>query len=398
MNSGTVPSNNRSILITDGYWRKTLAIIRALGKEGISLSVGERTSLSPTFFSRYVSRRIIYPSPKKRPEEFLSSLLDLVKKRRFDLILTPEEFTSILLARNRKKFESYTAVPLPSVEALELASDKLRLLRHAEDIGIPCPKTFYPKNHQDLHAIAGNIDFPAVIKPRHGTGAYGVRYVKNKNELLDQYPVVCKRFSRPMIQEFIPGRQRMFGVSLLFNHDLAPRACFVHRKVREFPVQGGASTLRESVEFPCLVDLSVELLKSLKWYGIANVEFKLDPRDGRPKLMELNPRFWGSLHLAIKAGVNFPYLLYRMVTEGDVSPVFNYKTGIRCRWLFYGDLLCFLSKLRQKRWDWDFFRFLEPKTTSLEIMDWDDPLPFFGTLLSWLAFPFDRNLVKNIFH
>jgi predicted ATP-grasp superfamily ATP-dependent carboligase len=396
MNSGTVLSN-RSILVTDGYWRKTLAIVRSLGKEGISLSVGERTSLAPTFFSRYVSRRIIYPSPKKCPEEFLSFLLDIVKNRRFDLILTPEEFTSILVARHRKAFEPYVAVPLPSAEVLELASDKLRLLKHAAGIGIRCPKTYYPKNNQDLHAVADDIGFPAVIKPRHGTGAYGIRYVKNESELLEQYPIICKRFSRPMIQEFIPGKQRVFGVSLLFNNDLAPRAYFVHRKVREFPVQGGVSTFRESVEFPYLVDLSVELLKSLKWYGIANIEFKLDPRDGKPKLMELNPRFWGSLHLAIRAGVNFPYLLYRMVTEGDVSPVFHSRIGVRCRWLLYGDLLYFLSQLRQKRWDWDFFRFLEPNT-SLEIINWDDPLPFFGTLLSWLAFPFDQSLVKNIFH
>ena len=69
------------------------------------------------------------------------------------------------------------------------------------------------------------------------------------------------------------------------------------------------------------------------------VEFKKDPRDGQCKLMEINPRFWGSLELSVLSGVNFPYLLYRMETEGDIEPVIDYKEGIRCRWLLPGDIV-----------------------------------------------------------
>jgi predicted ATP-grasp superfamily ATP-dependent carboligase len=137
--------------------------------------------------------------------------------------------------------------------------------------------------------------------------------------------------------------------------------------------------------------MALTILTNLKWYGVAMVEFKYDPRDNQPKLLEINPRFWGSLELAIKAGVNFPYLLYKVVMDEEIEPVMKYKLGVRCRWLLPGDLCHFLANPKRFSLQPSFFKFYG---TAYDILSWRDPLPVLGTLLSGLEFVYNSEL-KN---
>jgi predicted ATP-grasp superfamily ATP-dependent carboligase len=130
-------------------------------------------------------------------------------------------------------------------------------------------------------------------------------------------------------------------VGVLMNFSSEPRATFAYRRLREYPVGGGPSTLRESVRDESLCRTTERLLSALRWVGVAMAEFKVDPRDGRPKLLEVNPRFWGSLHHAILSGVDFPHLLCRMAIDGDVPPLREYRVGVRSRSLLHGDLMHF---------------------------------------------------------
>ena len=122
------------------------------------------------------------------------------------------------------------------------------------------------------------------------------------------------------------------------------------------------------------------------------VEFKVDPRDNQPKLMEVNPRWWGSLQLSILSGVNFPYLLYKLITEGDVEPVLNYEVGVRCRWLLPGDILWFLSAQHKL---YNLPRFLKFER-NYDILSWKDPGPTLGFLLASLRFAIDKDVWKCV--
>jgi predicted ATP-grasp superfamily ATP-dependent carboligase len=122
------------------------------------------------------------------------------------------------------------------------------------------------------------------------------------------------------------------------------------------------------------------------------VEFKIDARTGQPKLLEVNPRFWGSLALAIDAGVNFPYLLTLMALGQDFTPVNRYRLGHRCRWLLPGDLLHFLQNPNRWHLEPSFFRFRAPRLTY-DIIDARDPGPILGTLLSLLPFYGSRDFL-----
>src|SRR5262249_29165276 len=199
---------------------------------------------------------------------------------------------------------------------------------------------------------------------------------------------------RPLIQERIPSGGEAIGVSVLFNFQSQLRACFVHRRIREFPLSGGPSSLRESGSPPAITDVAARLLRQLGWSGVAMVEFKVDPRDGVAKLMEVNPKFWGSLNLAIASGVDFPTLLYRMAVDGDVSPVLEYRLGVRSRFLA-GDLLHFLANSNRWRMQPPFFRFREEGTFG-DIWDRADRLPGLAFPLIMLWRGWQPDVVRHV--
>jgi predicted ATP-grasp superfamily ATP-dependent carboligase len=196
-----------------------------------------------------------------------------------------------------------------------------------------------------------------------------------------------------LIQEWIPDGGGIFGFSALFDGASNMKAAFIHRKLRMYPVQGGPSTLREGVEHPQIMELGFSLLKSLNWKGVAMVEFKVDPRDGIPKLMEVNPRFWGSLHLAVVSGVDFPYLILKMARGERFEPILHYPVGKRCRWLLFGDILHFLKNPNRFHLRPSFFHFFEPDT-SYDIISKEDPLPVLGAMATFFTFLYDPEMKR----
>jgi predicted ATP-grasp superfamily ATP-dependent carboligase len=118
------------------------------------------------------------------------------------------------------------------------------------------------------------------------------------------------------------------------------------------------------------------------------VEFKVDPRDGRPKLLEVNPRFWGSLHHAILCGVNFPWLLCRLAADGDVDRLTEYQVGVKSRSLLHGEVMHFLKSPERWRLRPTLYDFSIPD----DVLSADDPLPIFGRVASLIALVRDRDL------
>lgn len=386
---------NAEVFITDGHWRKSLAAVRGLGRKGISVTVGESTGLATALFSRYCSRRIVYPSVYYRPYKFLNFLEKELSRNNYQMLLPMEEDTLLLISEHYSDFAKYTYLPIPSFEKLEFARRKDNVLRFAEKMGIPVPKTWYIDDISQLDSIRDSLAYPAVIKPKTGSGAAGISYPENSDDLVDQYLKIHSRFPFPLIQELVPRDGPGYGVSLLMGENGNLKASFVHRRLREYPVTGGASTLRESIRCDCLREMAVALMKKLDWFGVAMVEFKFDPRDNIFKLLEVNPRFWGSLSLAIEAGVNFPYLMFRMSRGERFAPVDKYQTGKRCRWLLPGDLLHFVSNPGRTRLLPEFLNFWE-KNTTYDILSIDDPMPVLGRLITPLTFIYDKDMKRRL--
>jgi len=383
------------VFITDGHWRKSLAAVRALGRQGIGVTVGESTRLATAAFSKYSNRTVVYPSPLLHPSEFLDFLQRHLSRHSYGMVLPMEYETLSLISQNYADFSRYSYIPVVSYAKLEIAQSKDKMLRLAESLGIPTPRTWYVDDISHLGTLKDTLPYPVVIKPRKAAGALGVCYPETPAELEEQYLSVHRRFPYPLIQEFIPREGPGYGASFLMDERGRVKASFVHKRLREYPVTGGASTLRESVIRDDIREMARSLLKALDWFGVAMVEFKVDPRDGIPKLMEINPRFWGSLALAVEAGVNFPHLLYRMSRGEDFSPVERYKVGVRCRWLLPGDILHFIYHPDRSSLVPGFFRFFD-KNTSYDILSMDDPLPALGRVLTPITFLYDQDMKERL--
>lgn len=386
---------NSGVFVTDGHWRKSLAAVRALGRKGIGVTVGESTRLATAAFSRYCHQAVVYPSPLLRPAEFVDFLHNKLSRRSYQMLLPMEDETMELISKHHSEFSRWTYLPIVSVEKLDFARRKDKVLQLAKRNGIPIPKTWFIEDINQLNKLKDTLPYPLVIKPKISSGAVGISYPENPVELIEQYLSVHRRFPYPMIQELIPREGPGYGASFLLDEKGQVKASFVHKRLREYPVTGGASTLRQSARYDDIRDMALTLLKKLDWFGVAMVEFKLDFRDGVPKLMEINPRFWGSLHLSVEAGVNFPYLLYRMSRAEKFKPVEQYEIGKQCRWMLPGDILHFIKNPGRASLMSEYFQFWN-KNTAYDILSLKDPLPVLGRILTPLTFIYDRDMKQRL--
>ena len=363
-----------SVFVTDASKRESLAIVRSLAKKGIKVTAGENRRICCSFFSKYVKNKIIYPNPNRNPRSFMQNIYELVKRSKYDAIFPVDDQTTILFSKYKDKLSKYTKVPVADYETIMKGRDKAKTIKIAMENGIPCPKTY-----DDIEEIRKDeIEFPVVIKPRESSGARGIVYVNSSPEkFVREYKRVRNKYGAPLIQEYIPGEH--YNISTLFNMDSELRAVFVLKKIRQYPVSGGPVTFAVSVEKPDVVKYAVKLLKAVNWYGVAEVELIIDKRDKKPKLLEVNPRFWSPLELAILSGVDFPYLLYKMAMDGDVKPVITYKTGVKLRFLA-GDILWLLSTPNKPKALPEFIKFRD-NNLGYAILSLDDPKPMIGFLL-----------------
>ena len=336
-----------SVIVTNASGAKALVVTRSLGRKKIEVITTDSERFSAAFFSKYSRSHFLYPSPVNSPLEFINTLEKEVKSRKIDVLMPINSTETLLISKYKNKFEPYTKVPLADYSKMVQLHNKEQLMKIATEIDLPIPKTYNIKNVNEIRIIAEEIEYPVVIKPKDATSSKGVQYAYSKDEFVYRY----KHFitennlnpsSYPLVQEYIPGDG--YGVSVLFNHGEL-RALFTHRRLREYPITGGPSTLRESVRHPEMEKIAIDLLKYINWHGVAMIEFKLNKRTDRPVLIEVNPRFWGSINQAIASGVDFPFLLYKMATDGDIKPVLNYKIGVKTRFLM-NDLRALFSHLR----------------------------------------------------
>jgi predicted ATP-grasp superfamily ATP-dependent carboligase len=238
---------------------------------------------------------------------------------------------------------------MPSREAFATASDKGATLALADELGVPRPQTFEPSSVEELLELLR--EQPAeelVLKPRSGSGSSGLIYGTDirSTSIRGHW----ERHGPLLLQERIPRDGTAYGVSLLFDRDAGLRAEFTHRRLREYPVSGGPSTQRVSATHGELRAHSVRLLEALEWSGVAMVEWKLHPVGDRPMLLEINPRFWGSLALAVRAGVDFP-TLYADLALGRPVPATppTYPDGVLSRWMIPGDILRYATSPAAER-------------------------------------------------
>jgi predicted ATP-grasp superfamily ATP-dependent carboligase len=332
---------NARVLVLDANQRSALAITRSLGRHaGITVLTADTTPRALAGVSRFSSGYRQYPSPAHDPVAFIAWLAATVDLEAITHLFPATEVSSYTCLMHRERLGA-CKLPFAALETVQRLADKCRLMALAEELGIPHPPSLRIEDSRsvDLDQIG---PYPVVLKPCYSQIWQGRAWLSSSvhvahsaeefRQLTGTLPYL--RDHPFLVQDFIPGAGA--GVFALYREGTAVNF-FAHRRLREKPPSGGVSVLSESTSLdPRMLELSRRLLDRARWHGVAMVEFRVTPA-GEPSLMEVNPRFWGSLQLAIDCGIDFPHLLFEHSEGRDACAPADYPTGRRLRWLL-GDL------------------------------------------------------------
>ena len=397
----TSVSVRKRVLVTDGEQRAALAVVRSLGRAGYEVFVCSPRAKSISGASRYCTESRQVADPLGDPRNFLSDVSRLAEEWRVDVMLPITEAALLAILPHVTRFKC--AIPFPSASAFESICDKSIVLKAAAAHGIAVPAQLVLDAPPRTDSLELKLPFPIVAKPSRsvaGQEGYrvrtGVSYAGSEGELLRALRQIPRNAYPVLLQQQIVGPG--FGVSVLV-WDGRLVASFAHRRIREKPPSGGVSVLRESIPMDAgLLARSVDLLREFDWRGVAMVEYKVESASGRPYLMEINGRPWGSLQLAIDAGVDFPRLLVELALGGSPEAVAEYRTGVRSRWE-WGDVDHLLASIRHAS---RFARYSDsPRYTRLaailgfvrgfgpanrsEVFRWEDPGPIARETIDWFS-------------
>ncbi len=341
--------------------------------------------------SRY--SRSSRPWPDTTEEEQVEYLLSLADRRSFGgwVIFPTGDETAALVGRNHPRLAERFRLSTPPWSVLQWAYDKRLTYRLAAQLGIDHPWTHQPVSRDDVAAL--DCAFPVILKPAVRAANNSFTYAKawradDRSALVEAYDQASRLIDPELIliQELIPGggREQLSYAALCL--DGQPQAWLTARRTRQYPPDfGRSSSFVETISQPAILSPSERFLEATNFTGLVELEFKLDSRDGRYKLLDVNPRVWGWHSISGRAGVDFPYLLWQLI-QGRLHPGIQARSGVQ--WVrMVMDLPAATAEIRACRLS--LRAYLRSLRSPLEfaIMAFDDPIPGLleVPLLSYLA-------------
>lgn len=375
-----------SVLVTQAQSRGGLAVIRSLGEKGIRVTACDSDRFALGFFSRYCSRRFVHQDAAIHPGAFTDRVLEELSARTYDVVMPMYDETLLPLAGRKAEIQRLARFPFLDFERLSRAQDKADVVEIARSCGVRVPRTYCADGPDAVETALRECGLPLIVRPRRAQSSTGLYRVDDGTAVLSTCLSVMRQHGPAIIQEYVPWGGATYDVDVLMNSHCQPRAVVVCKRIRTYPPLAGPTACGQAVKWPELQGIAVGLLQRMQWCGPAEVEFRIDPRDGLPTLMEVNPRLWGSLYTGMVAGVDFPYLFYRMAMDGDIQPVEDYRTDLKARYFLTLDLLCMLSHPDKRSIAGSWFRDFLSLRTRPYLLSWKDPAPLFGRILGTLAY------------
>ena len=322
------------VLLLGDEPRIVVAVARSLHARGVPVDVAAMTSGAPRIVSTAVRRWNRFPDQPESDDALFTSVLDAIETYGYDYLIPASDTALAVLARHYDAFPAGVRLGCPEPPAVLAVLDKARTLEAAATCGVPVPEDYRLDSPNACDHDAARMRFPVIAKPREkrrpADAGFKVRRFETVDDLRSAWSGDASFGVRHLIQEFCPGH----GVGIeAIMHDGQPLALFQHRRLKEFPASGGVSVvaISEPVD-PTLAEHAVRLLQALNWSGVAMVEFRVDEERARVALMEINGRYWGSLALSLRAGVDFPWYAWQLAHgERPICPP-AYRVGVRVRW------------------------------------------------------------------
>ncbi|MGC9780901.1 MAG: ATP-grasp domain-containing protein [Candidatus Heimdallarchaeota archaeon] len=325
-----------AVLITDGNYKNALAILRALATNDVEVYCSSTKKKSVSFYSKYCKKHFIYSNPASQPEKFKKEMLSIVKNYDIDVLIPVGVSTTALISHQKSDLEKYTHVPVADYQDFAKAHDKQIANDIARDNKVPVPLTYTPTTESELKKHLKELGLPVMLKARKGCGIFSSARTKSEAfKIWRNYEKKSKETKSigitdylPVVQEYLPGE--IIDVLFVFNKGQV-RGLLTQRRFLTLPPEGGVGALNITVNDPQTARHAANLMKALNWHGVGMAEFKRDV-NGVPKLIEINPKFWGTSEVSIAAEMNFPYMLYKLAMDGDIKPKFSFLYPKRFGW------------------------------------------------------------------
>ena len=368
------------ILISNTLTRKSFDVINILlihfSNTELIFGFSKSEKLKMKLIYRTVNSELL-----RKDENFFSDLDTISKKYKHeDIVFIPvEEETTLMFLKYINKFgERNFKFSLPDLKFFNLSRNKNELNIFCEKNEIPCPKSISEKDF-----YSKKFDFPIIVKPKNGSGSNGIRFVHN-NQHLDNINI---NFERDFIQELLPNAKNVeAGFYLCEKGEII--SFYSHKRIRTYPETGGVTVFSEFKIDKKIRQSGAKIIKKLNWSGLLMIEYIFDKRDNQYKLIEINPRLWGSILLSEFSGANFlkSYVNFSLNIK---SININYKKNTYIRWFFPYDLIYFFKKIQNP-----IIFFKLNKNTCYINFTYSNPIKSFVFII--LTY-FDSSKIKNLF-
>lgn len=359
------------ILLIEGRARQVLPMSKSLRALGCEVTTYNSSRLDPGYASRYPHRKLLAYSDVHNPDEFYKAIRAELEKYHYDIVIPMNDDVAIILAKRKKDLAYLTTIACTDWPVFEIACDKLKTMEACMKNKLPCPQTFLSKI--DFLQKKEGVKYPLVVKPRTGCAAVGFHVSPNEKDVVEYYDNAQGKYGPMLIQEYIPQDGLQYKAELYIDRSGNLKGACVFSKVRWYPVTGGSSTLNETVNRPDIVADCESLLKNINWKGYADIDLIEDTRDGKIKIMEINPRITGSVKICFESGINFSKMIVDDFLENEVQPQFSVKH--KYLRFIHTDVLWFLKSPNRFRCKPSWFNF---KNTCDQIFSWSDLWVFFA--------------------
>lgn len=383
----------KKVLVLGHHTPSFLSVIRSLGRGGVQIHVAWYKVDSIAIYSKYVFKAHNLPPYSMNSNDWKAALINLMKKECFDLVIPCHDEMLFPLQQHKDELCKYGSIYVINDESFDILFDKIKTNMLARALNVNVPEETVVSDIKNVHEPLLRFNFPMVLKPNMSYRDADPS-LRNRVEIVSDQEEYYKHMDRMLkystvaVQKYFRGRG--VGVNLLMKEGV-PLMEFQQERLHE-PLRGGAGTYRKSAKVsPGLLEASVKILSSLKYTGVAMVEFKVNQDTNEWVLMEVNARFWGSLPLAIASGADFPFALYEMLTQGRTSFKKDYRVGIYSRML-PSDIAWQIRNIKADRSDPTLLTVSPFKVISewvvntitlkerIDTLAFDDMLPFYKEL------------------
>jgi D-aspartate ligase len=357
-----------------------LGVIRSLGTMGVPVAVVYYDDRDMGFVSKYVTEAIKAPHPEQSEADFVGLLMAQAPRLSGGMLIPTSDATVSTVSRHRSLLAQHYLVACTDWEITQRFMDKKETYAIAQEAGVPAPKTIVPRSEGDVEEYAGSVEYPCLVKPTYSHRYYAafkekmVR-VSSFDQMISAYRQAAEAGFEVMLQELIPGDDTNGANYNSYFWGGEALVEFTAQKLRSAPPELGSPRVAVSKVIPEVMELGRKILKALGFYGYSCTEFKKDPRDGVYKLMEVNGRHNLSTLLAVRCGINFPWIHYQHLMLGQRPAPRPFEEGIY--WIDLLRDLGYSAKAFRKE-PFSAVDYVRPyvKPHVFAILDLKDPKPF----------------------